>query len=37
VVDGLELFRVGAGRVAEMWLHELLSLMQQLSAFPASA
>ena len=36
VVDGLELFRVSDGRVAEMWHHDdLLSLMQQLGAIPA--
>lgn len=38
VVDGLELFRVRDGRVAEMWHHDdLLSLMQQLGAIPAPA
>jgi steroid delta-isomerase-like uncharacterized protein len=35
-VDGLELFRVRDGRVAEMWHHDdLLSLLQQLGAIPA--
>jgi steroid delta-isomerase-like uncharacterized protein len=38
VIDGLELFRVSDGRVAEMWHHDdLLSLMQQLGAIPAPA
>jgi steroid delta-isomerase-like uncharacterized protein len=38
VIDGLELFRVRDGRVAEMWHQDdLLSLMQQLGAIPAPA
>jgi steroid delta-isomerase-like uncharacterized protein len=35
-VDGLELFRIEHGRIAEMWHHDdLLGLMQQLGAAPA--
>ena len=35
-VDGLELFRIEDGRIAEMWHHDdLLGLMQQLGAIPA--
>ena len=37
-VDGLELFRVSDGRIAEMWHHDdLLGLLQQLGAIPAPA
>jgi steroid delta-isomerase-like uncharacterized protein len=37
-VDGLELFRVSDGRIAEMLHHDdLLGLMQQLGAIPAPA
>lgn len=36
VIDGLELFRIEDGRIAEMWHHDdLLGLMQQLGAIPA--
>jgi steroid delta-isomerase-like uncharacterized protein len=35
IVDGLELFRVNNGQIAEMWHHDdLLSLLQQLGAVP---
>ncbi len=35
-VDGLELFRVSDGRIAEMWHHDdLLGLFQQLGAPPS--
>ena len=35
IVDGLELFRVNNGQIAEMWHHDdLLGLMQQLGAVP---
>jgi steroid delta-isomerase-like uncharacterized protein len=35
VVDGVEVFRVANGRVAELWHHDdLLGLMQQLGAVP---
>jgi len=38
VVDGLELYRLRDGRVAEMWHHDdFLGLMQQLGAIPAPA
>lgn len=34
-VDGLELFRLRDGKIAEMWHHDdLLGLMQQLGAIP---
>ena len=34
-VDGLELFRLQDGKIAEMWHHDdLLGLMQQLGAIP---
>jgi steroid delta-isomerase-like uncharacterized protein len=34
-VDGLELFRLQDGRIAEMWHHDdLLGLLQQLGAIP---
>lgn len=36
-VDGLELFRLRDGKIAEMWHHDdLLGLMQQLGAIPGS-
>lgn len=37
-IDGLELFRIAGGKIAEMWHHDdLLGLMQQLGAIPAPA
>jgi hypothetical protein len=36
VVEGLEMYRVVDGKIAEMWHHDaLLGLMQQLGAIPA--
>jgi steroid delta-isomerase-like uncharacterized protein len=34
--DGVEIFRIAGGKIAEMWHHDdLLSLLQQLGAIPA--
>jgi steroid delta-isomerase-like uncharacterized protein len=36
VIDGIEIFRVAGGKIAEMWHQDdLLSLLQQLGAIPA--
>jgi steroid delta-isomerase-like uncharacterized protein len=36
VVEGLEMYRIADGKIAEMWHHDdLLGLMQQLGAIPA--
>lgn len=36
VVEGLEMYRLAGGKLAEMWHHDdLLGLMQQLGAIPA--
>ena len=38
VVEGIELYRVRDGRIAEMWHHDdMLGLMQQLGAIPVPA